>query len=150
MGTMGADGTGDVSPKGGPPGFVRVLDDAHLAFGDRPGNNRLDSLRNLFERPGLGLLFLIPGYDVSILRVNGEGFITVEQSILDVCAVDGESPKTAIVVSVREAFVHCTKSLYRAGMWDSSRWPDTTGVASIGDMVRHHMELFRASEPPAS
>ena len=95
------------------PGFVRVLDDHHLAIPDRPGNNRLDTLENLLENPTIGLFFVIPGIDET-LRVNGTARLTRAQRLLDSMAVAGKIPKLVIVVTVTEAFLHCAKALKRA------------------------------------
>src|SRR5271166_6284472 len=99
VGTASLDGTGDVSPKGGPPGFVVVLDDQRLAIPDLAGNNLLDSITNIVAGSGIGLLFLVPGVDET-LRVNGYASITTDPEVLDACAVRGRRPKAAIGVTV--------------------------------------------------
>src|SRR5262245_56504635 len=81
IGTTSADGAGDVSPRGGEPGFVQVLDDKHLALPDRPGNNRLDTLKNIVAHPGVGLMFMVPGFQ-DILRVNGTAKISRDPALL--------------------------------------------------------------------
>ena len=95
LGTTNPDGTGDVSPKGGPPGFVKVLDDHHLAIGDLPGNSRLDGLSNVITTGSVGTLFLIPGRGET-LRVNGRGSVTRDKDVLETCALDGIPPTTAL------------------------------------------------------
>lgn len=130
------DGTGraDVSPRGDPPGFVRVLDDATLAIPDRPGNNRLDSLSNLLANPSVGLLFLIPGFDET-LRVNGRATLSVAPSLLDSMAVNGRPPKLAIVVAVDEVFLHCAKAFRRSRLWDPEARRDRAELPSLSRMV---------------
>jgi PPOX class probable FMN-dependent enzyme len=137
VGTTNADGTGDVSPKGGPPGFVTVLDDHRLAFGELPGNGRVDSYRNLIENPAVGLLFLIPGIGET-LRVNGQGYVSTDPDLIDQCSVDGKRPKVVLGVAVREAFIHCAKSLRRSQMWEPAGWPDTSGMPTIACMLVEH------------
>ena len=129
--TTGADGTVDVTPRGGTPGFVRVLDDHRLLLGDLPGNNRLDSLTNITETSMVGLLFLVPGVDETV-RVNGAACITVEPELLDVAALDGKRPKSAIGVRVQEAFFHCAKAFRRSSLWSPEGWPSPDGLASLG------------------
>src|SRR5258705_3947520 len=99
MGTAGADGRCDVSPKGDAPGFVHVLDDDHLAIPDRLGNNRLDGLCNVIENAHVALLFFIPGRE-DTLRVNGRATISRDEALLDRFAVGGKRPQTVLVVEV--------------------------------------------------
>ena len=111
----------DASPRGGPPGFVAVLDEHRLAIPDLSGNNRLDTLGNLVAHPEVGLLFFVPGVDES-LRVNGRATVTDDAEVLDACVVDGRRPRVAIVVDVEQCYIHCAKAFRRAGMWDPSSW----------------------------
>jgi len=140
VGTTNADGTGDVSPKGGPPGFVTVLDEHRLAFGELPGNGRVDSYRNLLDNPAIGLLFLIPGLGET-LRVNGQGYVTTDPELVACCSVDGKPPKLVLGVAVREAFIHCAKSLRRASMWEQEGWPDRSGMPSVACMLVEHASI---------
>ena len=130
----------DVSPKGGPPGFVRVLDRGRLAIPDMSGNNRLDSLRNIVEGGRVALLFLVPGIGET-LRVNGTGLVTTDSEVLDHCYVAGRRPNVCTVVTVDTAFLHCAKALRRAGLWDTALWPDTADMASPACMLRDHIGL---------
>jgi uncharacterized protein len=134
MGTAGADGRCDVSPKGDAPGFVHVLDDHHLAIPDRLGNNRLDGLRNVVENGHVGLIFLIPGRE-DTLRVNGRARIVRDEALLERLAVNGKRPVTALVVEVEQTFMHCARAFKRAGLWEPERWPDTDGVRSMQRMI---------------
>jgi uncharacterized protein len=111
----------DASPRGGPPGFVKVLDERRVALPDLSGNNRLDTLGNLVAHPQVGLLFMVPGVDET-LRVNGRATVTDDPDVLDACVVDGRRPRVAVVVDVDQCFIHCAKAFRRAGMWDPSSW----------------------------
>lgn len=130
----------DASPRGGPPGFVRVLDGQRLAFGDLSGNNRLDSYRNMAEHPAIGMLFLVPGLDET-LRVNGRSSFTTDPEILERCAIDERTPKVAVVVDVDECFVHCAKAFRRGSVWDTTTWPTTDDRPSPSAMLNDHLSL---------
>jgi uncharacterized protein len=134
MGTAGADGRCDVSPKGDAPGFVVVLDDQHLAIPDRLGNNRLDGLRNVVDNPHVGLIFFIPGRE-DTLRVNGRARIVRDEALLERLAVAGKRPVTALVVEVEQCFTHCARAFKRAGLWEPERWPDASNVRSMQRMI---------------
>jgi uncharacterized protein len=134
MGTASADGRCDVSPKGDAPGFVQVLDDQRLAIPDRPGNNRLDGLRNVLDNPHVALIFFIPGRE-DTLRVNGRAAISRDEALLDRLAVEGKRPQTVLLVDVEQAFMHCPRAFKRAGLWDPQRWPDASAVASMQRMI---------------
>jgi len=134
LGTADAKGQADVSPRGDPPGFVKVLDDKTLLIPERPGNNLLDSLSNIVANPEVGLLFLIPGFDET-LRVNGTALLVQEPAALAALAVDGKAPKVAIRVTVREVYLHCARSFRRAKLWDpAARVPRET-LPSLARMV---------------
>jgi uncharacterized protein len=131
--TANAAGQCDVSPKGDAPGFVRVLDDTHLVIPDRPGNRRLDGMRNLLENPHAGLIFLIPGKEET-LRVNGRASIVRDEALLESLRAMDKRPLLAIGVEVEECFLHCAKAFKRSGLWDPARWPDTSSLASPARM----------------
>jgi hypothetical protein len=134
LGTAGADGRCDVSPKGDEPGFVKVLDETHLAIPDRIGNNRLDGMRNILANPHVGLIFLVPGRE-DTLRVNGRAWIVEDAAILDAMTVQGKRPPFAIGVEVEEVFMHCPRAFMRAGLWKPERWPDADGLPSMAAML---------------
>jgi len=134
MGTAGADGRCDVSPKGDAPGFVHVLDDQHLVIPDRLGNNRIDGLRNVVENAHVGLIFFIPGRE-DTLRVNGRARIARDEALLERLAVNGKRPVTALVVEVEQCFMHCARAFKRAGLWEPERWPDAGGLRSMQRMI---------------
>jgi PPOX class probable FMN-dependent enzyme len=140
LGTADAVGRGDVSPKGDLPGFVQVLDERTLAIPDRPGNRRTDSLKNVLENPRVGMLFLVPGKEET-LRVNGRATIVLDEELLDRLAVDGKRPVLAIVVEVEECYAHCAKAFKRSGLWEPARWPESSDLPSMPQMMLDHAKL---------
>lgn len=121
LATSSEDGA-DASPRGGPPGFVKVLDDGRqLAFADLSGNNRLDSYSNLVRHPEVGLIFFVPGSDDTV-RVNGRASISTDASLRSATAIDEREPKVAVIIEVVECFIHCAKALRRAQLWDPEAW----------------------------
>lgn len=134
LSTQHANGTADVSPRGDPPGFVHVLDDRTLVIPDRPGNNRLDSLSNIVSNPSVALLFMVPGFE-DALRVNGVATLNQDSALLENMAVKGRTPTLAIVVEVREAFLHCAKALRRAKLWKIESQQDRSQMTSMIAMI---------------
>jgi PPOX class probable FMN-dependent enzyme len=124
----------DVSPRGDPPGFVRVLDEHHLAIPDRPGNNRLDTMENLIANPAIGLLFVIPGIG-DVLRINGTARLTRAEPLLESMAANGKRPKLAIVVSVSEVLLHCARALMRARLWANDYRVERSQLPTLGRMI---------------
>lgn len=135
IGTTSPNGTADVSPKGGPAGFVVVLDEHRLVIPDLSGNNLLDGITNIVLGSGIGLLFLVPGVEET-LRVNGYACITTDPSVLDLCAVRDRRPKAAVGVTVTEQYLHCAKALRRSELWNPPVWPDRSTLPSAGCMAR--------------
>ena len=117
LSTASARGATDASPRGDPPGFVVVPDEHTLLIPDRPGNNQIDSLRNLAEQPHVGLLFFVPGMNET-LRVKGTAEIVTNAAVLAPLAVGGRVPVSALRVTVQEAFLHCGRALIRSRLWD--------------------------------
>jgi len=140
LATSAADGSCDVSPKGGTPGFVAVLDDQTIAIPDLAGNNRLDSMTNLLENAGIGLLFFVPGM-CDTLRINGRAVLSTDDAVLDAATVEGARPKVAIVVTVEESFLHCQKALRRSSLWDPTGWPAIDDLPTPGEMYRDHLDI---------
>ena len=134
IGTTSPDGTGDVSPKGGPAGFVVVLDDQRIAIPDLAGNNLLDSITNIVNGSGIGLLFMVPGVDET-LRVNGHACLTTDPAVLDMCAVKDKRPKAAIGVTVTQQYMHCAKAFRRSELWNGESWPDRASLPSLGCII---------------
>jgi PPOX class probable FMN-dependent enzyme len=140
IGTADQAGSCDVSPKGGPPGFVKVLDERRLAIPDAPGNKLVYSLRNIVASGRAGLLFLIPGMEET-LRVNGRACLTRDPAVLQQLADEGKPPKVAIGIEVEEAFLHCAKAFKRSALWRPDEWPETDGLARAAQIWRDHMAL---------
>jgi len=136
----GGDMDVDLSPKGDPAGFVKVLDEHTLAIPDRPGNNRLDTFRNLLANPRIGLIFLVPGRK-DTLRVGGRATIVRDQGLRESMAFQGKVPEFAIVVDVDRAFFHCAKCMVRSNMWNPGQWPDLKGMPSLGAAIVKHAKL---------
>jgi uncharacterized protein len=143
LATSAPDGTCDVSPRGDPPGFVRILDERTLLVPERPGNRLADSLRNVLSNPHVGLLFVIPGVG-DTLRVNGRAAIVTDEELLAPCAVEGKVPKLGLLVDVEEVFTHCSKAFLRAQLWDPSRQVDRTALPSSGQIHRSRNPSFDA------
>ena len=137
LGTADATGRCDVSPKGDAPGFVQVLDDHHLVIPDRPGNKRLDGMRNILENPHVGLIFLVPERGET-LRVNGRAAITRDQALLARMEVGGKRPLLAIGVEVEEVFLHCAKAFRRSSLWQPEEWPDISAMKPAACMLFDH------------
>jgi PPOX class probable FMN-dependent enzyme len=125
----------DVSPRGDPAGFVRILDERTLLMPERPGNRLADTLTNLLADPSIGLLFLIPGVGDSF-RVNGTAVITDDQELLAASEVEGSIPKLGIIVSVEEAYTQCSKALIRSDLWNPARHIDRSELPSSGEILR--------------
>jgi PPOX class probable FMN-dependent enzyme len=138
--TTGADGSCDVSPKGGPSGFVQVLDDRRLVVPDEPGNRLVYSLTNIVSTGRAGLLFLIPGVEET-LRVDGRACLTRDPVVLERLAGDTKPPRVAIGVEVEEAFLHCAKAFKRSALWQPAEWPAIDKLASPAQIWRDHMAL---------
>jgi uncharacterized protein len=142
--TAGANGACDVSPKGDPAGFVRVLDDTTLAIPDRPGNRRVDGFRNIVENPNVGLIFLVPGR-TDTLRINGRARLVVEAPFLAEMAVKGHTPTLAIVVAIEEIFHHCSKAFMRSDLWKPETWrpellPSRAEIVKSVEVVEETLE----------
>ncbi|WP_341992506.1 pyridoxamine 5'-phosphate oxidase family protein [Azorhizobium sp. AG788] len=148
LATSSAAGAMDVTPRGDHPGFVAVDDDTTLLLPDRPGNNRLDSLTNLLENPGVGLLFLIPGVDET-LRINGTAEIHVDPDLRARFAVGGKVPTSVLKVSVREAYLHCAKAFMRSQLWDPAAQVERTVLPTLGEMLKDQIGLAEAESQEA-
>ena len=137
LATSGGDASCDVSPRGDPAGFVRVLDDQTLLVPERPGNRLADSLRNILQNPRVGLLFVIPGVG-DTLRVNGRATLTTDQALLAGSEVEGKVPRLGILVDVEEAYTHCSKAFLRSDLWNPARFIDRATLPTNGQI---HAEL---------
>ena len=131
IGSGGGDRNVDVSPKGDPAGFVRVIDEKTLAIPDRPGNARMDTFLNVLENPKVALIFMVPGRK-DTLRVGGRAQIVGDVALRRSMAEHGKVPRLAMVVQVERVFFHCTKCVVRSNLWNPKAWPDTSGMQSFG------------------
>ncbi|VVE66950.1 pyridoxamine 5'-phosphate oxidase [Pandoraea captiosa] len=134
LASVGEGGT-DCSPKGDPAGFVQILDERTLVVPDRPGNNRIDNLRNIVNDPRVSILFLIPGVGET-LRVNGHARVSVDPALLSRFEVNGKLPKTVIVVSIDRVYYHCAKAIVRSRLWDKESQVPRESLPSPGAMHR--------------
>jgi uncharacterized protein len=133
--TTRPDGGLDVSPRGDPPGFARILDERTLLLPERPGNRIADTLTNLLHDPRIGLLFLIPGVGDS-LRVNGRAVIVDDPELLAESTVDGKVPRLGILVSIDEAYTQCSKAIIRSDLWNPVRHIDRSELPSSGEILK--------------
>ena len=124
---------------------MKVLDDKHLLIPDRPGNRRLDSLSNLLENPGVGLLFMIPGMNET-LRVNGRGRIVTDPEVLADLEVQGKPPVSALLVEVEAAYIHCGKALIRSKLWSAEAQVDRKSLPSLGKILADQIEGLKVRE----
>lgn len=138
--TADSNGQCDGSPRGDAAGFVHVVDEKHLVIPERPGNKRIDSLRNILSNPEIGLVFLIPGLGET-LRVNGRAFITKDVGLLSAMAVSGKVPSLGIVVVVEECFIHCAKAFRRSNLWVSDSWLSKNELPSPSKIISAHVNL---------
>ena len=134
IGTMGSDGLGDVSPRGDAPGFVKVKDEKTIYLPDRLGNNRTDTLSNVLENSGVGLLFLVPGMNET-LRVNGNAKITTDKNILESLSVEGKAPRSALEIIIEEAYLQCAKALIRSKLWEEDYKIERKNFPSLGKII---------------
>lgn len=140
LGTSNAKSQMDVSPRGGKPGFVKVLDHKHIAFPDRTGNKRADSLLNIIEKPQVGMVFVIPGLN-EVLRINGKAIITQNEDFIQSQEWDGITTGLAVVVEVEECFIHCPKAFIQGAVWSSESWAKKDEMPNTTDMYRAHLLL---------
>jgi PPOX class probable FMN-dependent enzyme len=135
LATSAADGSCDVSPRGDPAGFVRILDDRTLLIPDRPGNRIADALRNILENPHVGLCFLIPGVGDSF-RVQGRAHVIDDPQLLAESAVEGRPPRLGILVEIEQCYTQCSKALIRSDLWNPERHIDRSQLPSSGAILR--------------
>ena len=145
LATFRADGGADNSPRGDAPGFVEIIDDKTLILPDRPGNNRIDSLRNIVHNPDVGLLFFIPGV-TETLRLNGRARLVTNPSLLKRHAVDGKEPKLVIVITVDQVFLQCSKALIRSRLWVDDAKVDRKSLPTLGQMIADAVDENTSAE----
>ncbi len=149
LSTADADGQADASPRGDPPGFVRVLDKKTLLLPDRPGNNQVDSLQNIVQNRGVGLLFFVPGMNET-LRVKGKAEIVTDGELLEASEVGHRAPLSGLKVTVEEAFLHCGRSLIRSRLWDPDVRIDRSQYPTYGQVLADQIAGANAREIDAS
>jgi uncharacterized protein len=137
LATHASNGRADVSPRGGQPGFVTVLDDHHLAIPDATGNRRLDTLENVVDSGRVAVIFVIPGRDTT-LRVNGRACVTAAPDVLERLTPVGKPPRTAIVIEAEEVYAHCPKAFVRSKLWDPASWPDPDTLPTSAEVAVAH------------
>ena len=135
----------DASPRGDQPGFVQVLNEKQLIIPERPGNKRIDTLRNILSNPRVGLLFFIPGLGET-LRINGHATIVKDEELLMTMAVSGKTPLLGISVEVDECFIHCAKAFKRSGLWEPETWADKEELPRAAKILLEHAKLPDSSE----
>lgn len=140
LSTSDKEGYCDVSPRGDLPGFVQVLNENQIVIPERPGNKRMDSMRNILSNPRVGLIFFIPGLGET-LRINGQAALIKDSKILESMAVKGKSPLVGIAVDVEECFIHCAKAFIRSGLWNPSSWQEKELLPSVATIISDHVNL---------
>lgn len=132
--------TVDASPRGGPPGFVAVIDERTLAFADLVGNNRLDTYTNMQAVDAIAMIFFVPGLEET-LRVNGTAVVTTDDALRQRCTIGDRTPKVAIVITIHECYLHCGAALRRAAFWDPDTAPDPDDLVSSGQILVEALDL---------
>lgn len=135
LSSMSADGKADVSPRGDPPGFVKVLDDTTVLIPDRKGNRRLDTMQNILEQPSVAVIFFVPGIEET-LRINGKASITRDPALLEDMAIQGKVPALGIKIEIDTVFFHCAKALKRSRLWDAEAQIDRGDFPRYGQIVK--------------
>ncbi len=143
LATHSDDGSSDLSPRGDPPGFVHIQDEKTLIFPERPGNKRLDSIINIIRQQKLSLLFMIPGV-LETVRVNGSGIVSTDPALLALFPINGKLPELVVVVTVEEAFGHCSKAFRRSRLWTDEYLP-TQKVPTLAELMTDHLGLDEAT-----
>jgi hypothetical protein len=138
LSTHNSENQSDCSPRGGQPGFVKVIDSKTLVIPDWSGNNRLDTLTNILDIDSIGLMFLIPGVD-EVLRVNGTAELNTDMEYRELCMEQDKLPKLVIVVRVNEAYLHCAKALMRSELWSEKAKVDRKALPSAGQILKDHV-----------
>lgn len=145
LATSDAEGNLDCSPRGDYAGFVRVLDEKTLLIPDRRGNNRTDSLKNIIENPSVALLFFVPKINETF-RIGGTARISAAPDLLKQFAVDGKPPKTVLIITVKEAFIQCSRALVRSDLWQPEKHFSAENVPTIGTILAAHTKSGMEAE----
>ncbi len=139
------EGKHDASPRGGALGFVKVISDSEIIIPDSKGNNRVDSLSNIVETGKVGLLFLVPGIDET-LRINGNAYLSTDEDYLNLFITEKNHPKSCVVISIEEVFLHCAKALMRSKLWDESSKINRDEFPTMGQMLKDQLGSKEAPE----
>lgn len=145
LSTVSSNGKLDASPRGGKPGFVKILNERELLIADSKGNNRLDSLSNIVETGQVGILFLIPGIDET-LRLNGSGVISTNPELLGLFSEEQNPPKSCIKITIEEVFLHCAKAFMRSELWSESAKMERSEFPTMGTMLNDQLNIKGATE----
>ena len=141
LATSGTDGSVDASPRGGHPGFIHVDGPNRLLMPDRPGNNRIDSFKNIVEGTGqLQLIFFVPGLDET-LRIGGSGAVTTDPALLSAMEEFGKLPRAVLRIDVTEAYFHCGKALMRSKLWSKDTQVERATFPSISQVIHDQTRL---------
>ncbi|GAE34823.1 phosphohydrolase [Halalkalibacter akibai JCM 9157] len=130
----------DVSPRGDYPGFVKILTERFLLIPERPGNKKMDTMRNILANPKVGLIFIIPGLGET-LRVNGKASLIKDKHLLAQMSIKGKQPLIAIAVEVEECFIHCAKAFKRSKLWDVHEWPEKETLPPVAEILKAHAKI---------
>lgn len=135
----------DISPRGDPEGFVRVISDTLIAIPDRPGNKRVDTFHNILRDERVSVIFFVPG-KVETLRLRGTARICADHRLLDSMAMKGQTPKLALLINIDTLFAHCPKCVIRANLWQPNDWPDASHLANMNAMMVKHARIDKTPE----
>jgi uncharacterized protein len=146
LSTVSADGFPDMSPRGGDPGFIRVIDEHTAILPDRPGNYRLDNLSNVVERPEVALLLLVPGIDETLRMYGRAEVVTLDEARRAELGLDGKG-LTEMRITVTKAYFHCAKAVMRSGLWDPDSRIERDQFPTMGELMNDHAQLTTPVEP---
>ena len=139
LATYSATGV-DCSPRGDPPGFVRVAAPDCIQIPDRRGNNRLDSMRNIVVNPNVGIIFLIPNVGETI-RVSGEAEILIDPELCASFSVNHKPASSVLSIKVKKVFYQCQKAFARSKLWDPNSYIERGDLPSAGQMAKYFSAL---------
>jgi uncharacterized protein len=146
LATSDAEGNMDASPRGGEPGFVKVIDDSTIIIPDWTGNNRLDTFSNIIATGRIGAIFFVPGVDEAF-RVNGAARLSSDEKFTSLCEVNGRFPKCVVHVTVKEAYLHCAKAIMRGQLWAPDAKVERAVLPTMNEMLRDQIGQTEPAEP---